>query len=165
MKNSWDYVPDETAAAAIMGAIVDNLGIYSYFSLKKSTKIEAARSPDLEIPTTSFYRSMDVLQKIGAVVATGDRETSDGRSIKVYATAFDNIKTEMGKDGIGMKIILSDYGKRNPSLIVSKEWARPVIDDLKDSYDMSEGTFSYRGNEFHVLNAGKFDSTDKKWRI
>ncbi|MBI4894803.1 MAG: hypothetical protein HY833_03655 [Candidatus Aenigmarchaeota archaeon] len=164
MKGRWDYVPDEEAAAAIIGAIADNFELYSYFSRNKNTKIGAARDPSLKVPMTSLYRNMDALQRIGMIVATGDREASDGRPVKVYASAFDRIEAEIN-DAVGMKIALSEYGRRNPSLIVSERWARPIIGDLRDRYDMSEGTVSYRGSEFYVLNTGKFDSTDKKWSV
>ncbi len=59
-----------------------------------------------QIPQTSGYRKINLMINSGLLVANGFEEASDGKKIKKYETIFNNVKVDLVKSDIAVKIQL-----------------------------------------------------------
>jgi len=79
---------------AILGAVMDNSSIIA--KILESCKI----------PQTSGYRKINFLINNGLLVANGFELAHDGKKVKKYETIFDNVKVDIIKNNIAVKVQL-----------------------------------------------------------
>ena len=69
-----------------------------------------------QIPQTSGYRKINLMINSGLLVANGFEEASDGKKIKKYETIFNNVKVDLVKSDIAVKIQLKHSLLRESSI-------------------------------------------------
>jgi hypothetical protein len=69
-----------------------------------------------QIPQTSGYRKINLMINSGLLVANGFEEASDGKKIKKYETIFNNVKVDLVKSNIAVKIQLKHSLLRESSI-------------------------------------------------
>jgi hypothetical protein len=69
-----------------------------------------------QIPQTSGYRKINLMINSGLLVANGFEEASDGKKIKKYETIFNNVKVDLVKSHIAVKIQLKHSLLRESSI-------------------------------------------------
>jgi len=69
-----------------------------------------------KIPQTSGYRKINLMINSGLLVANGFEEASDGKKIKKYETIFNNVKVDLVKSHIAVKIQLKHSLLRESSI-------------------------------------------------
>jgi len=69
-----------------------------------------------QIPQTSGYRKINLMINSGLLVANGFEESSDGKKIKKYETIFNNVKVDLVKSDIAVKIQLKHSLLRESSI-------------------------------------------------
>jgi len=69
-----------------------------------------------QIPQTSGYRKINLMINSGLLVANGFEESSDGKKIKKYETIFNNVKVDLVKSNIAVKIQLKHSLLRESSI-------------------------------------------------
>ena len=89
---------------AIIGAVMDESLIISKILEK------------CQIPQTSGYRKINLMINSGLLVANGFEEASDGKKIKKYETIFNNVKVDLVKSDIAVKIQLKHSLLRESSI-------------------------------------------------
>ncbi len=90
---------------AILGAVMDKPLIIA--KILESSKI----------PQTSGYRKINFLIDNGLLVSNGFELTHDGKKVKEYETIFENIKVDIVKNNITVKVQLKNTLLQNSSII------------------------------------------------
>ena len=90
---------------AILGAVMDKPLIIA--KILESSKI----------PQTSGYRKINFLIDNGLLVSNGFELTHDGKKVKEYETIFENIKVDIVKNNITVKVQLKNTLLKNSSII------------------------------------------------
>ncbi len=70
-----------------------------------------------KIPQTSGYRKINFLIDNGLLVSNGFELTHDGKKVKEYETIFENIKVDIVKNNITVKVQLKNTLLKNSSII------------------------------------------------
>ncbi len=70
-----------------------------------------------KIPQTSGYRKINFLIDNGLLVSNGFELTHDGKKVKEYETIFENIKVDIVKNNITVKVQLKNTLLQNSSII------------------------------------------------
>jgi len=89
----------------ILGAVMDKPLIIA--KILESTKI----------PQTSGYRKINFLIDNGLLVSNGFELTHDGKKVKEYETIFENIKVDIVKNNIAVKVQLKNTLLKNSSIM------------------------------------------------
>ncbi len=90
---------------AILGAVMDKPLIIA--KILESSKI----------PQTSGYRKINFLIDNGLLVSNGFELTHDGKKVKEYETIFENIKLDIVKNNITVKVQLKNTLLKNSTII------------------------------------------------
>lgn len=90
---------------AILGAVMDKPLIIA--KILESSKI----------PQTSGYRKINFLIDNGLLVSNGFELTHDGKKVKEYETIFENIKVDIVKNNITVKVQLKNTLLKNSTII------------------------------------------------
>lgn len=90
---------------AILGAVMDKPLIIA--KILESSKI----------PQTSGYRKINFLINNGLLVSNGFELTHDGKKVKEYETIFENIKVDIVKNNITVKVQLKNTLLKNSTII------------------------------------------------
>jgi len=90
---------------AILGEVIDKPLIIA--KILESSKI----------PQTSGYRKINFLIDNGLLVSNGFELTHDGKKVKEYETIFENIKVDIVKNNITVKVQLKNTLLKNSSII------------------------------------------------
>ncbi len=70
-----------------------------------------------QIPQTSGYRKINFLIDNGLLVSNGFELTHDGKKVKEYETIFENIKVDIVKNNITVKVQLKNTLLKNSTII------------------------------------------------
>ena len=70
-----------------------------------------------KIPQTSGYRKINFLIDNGLLVSNGFELTHDGKKVKEYETIFENIKVDIVKNNITVKVQLKNTLLKNSTII------------------------------------------------
>jgi len=70
-----------------------------------------------KIPQTSGYRKINFLIDNGLLVSNGFKLTHDGKKVKEYETIFENIKVDIVKNNITVKVQLKNTLLKNSTII------------------------------------------------
>ena len=70
-----------------------------------------------KIPQTSGYRKINFLINNGLLVSNGFELTHDGKKVKEYETIFENIKVDIVKNNITVKVQLKNTLLKNSTII------------------------------------------------
>ncbi len=90
---------------AILGEVIDKPLIIA--KILESSKI----------PQTSGYRKINFLIDNGLLVSNGFELTHDGKKVKEYETIFENIKVDIVKNNITVKVQLKNTLLKNSTII------------------------------------------------
>jgi len=90
---------------AILGSVMDN-------SLIIAKILETCK-----IPQTSGYRKINFLINSGLLVVNGFELAQDGKKVKKYETIFDNVKVDIIKNDIAVKVQLKRSLLANSSIL------------------------------------------------
>ena len=77
-------------------------------SVKTAVLIIAQILETCSIPQTSGYRKINYLINNGLLVANGFELAHDGKKVKKYETIFDNVKVDIVKNDIAVKVQLKN---------------------------------------------------------
>ena len=70
-----------------------------------------------KIPQTSGYRKINFLIDNGLLVSNGFELTHDGKKVKEYETIFENVKVDIVKNNITVKVQLKNTLLKNSTII------------------------------------------------
>lgn len=77
-------------------------------SVMDESRIIAKILESSKIPQTSGYRKINFLIDNGLLVTNGFELSSDGKKVKKYETIFDNVKVDIIKNDIEVKVQLKN---------------------------------------------------------
>ncbi len=104
--DDWLQIKDVGLSETFLGSLADQdkkaiIGVVMDKSLIIAKILEKC-----QIPQTSGYRKINSMINSGLLVANGFELSQDGKKIKKYETIFNNIKVDIVKNNIAIKIQL-----------------------------------------------------------
>ena len=105
-KSNWIHLKDPELSKVFLESFADQDKKAILGSVMDDPLIIADIIEKCEIPQTSGYRKINFLIDNGLLVSNGFELTNDGKKIKKYETIFDNVKVDIIKNDIAVKIQL-----------------------------------------------------------
>jgi len=105
-QSSWIHMKDPELSTVFLESFADQDKKAILDSVMDDPLIIADIIEKCNIPQTSGYRKINLLINHGLLVSNGFELTNDGKKIKKYETIFDNVKVDIIKNDIAVKIQL-----------------------------------------------------------
>jgi len=116
-KSGWIEIRDSALSKTFLESFADSdkKSILGY--VVDDAKIIADILESCKIPQTSGYRKINSLINEGLLVSTGFELSRDGKKIKKYETVFTNIKVDIVKNTVMVKVQMKQYSLSESSVI------------------------------------------------
>ncbi|MCV0400783.1 MAG: transcriptional regulator [Nitrosopumilus sp.] len=104
--SNWIYMKDPELSRIFLESFADQDKKAILGSVMDESLIIAKILENCHIPQTSGYRKINFLIDHGLLVSNGFELAHDGKKIKKYETIFDNVKVDIIKNNISVKVQL-----------------------------------------------------------
>jgi hypothetical protein len=104
--SNWIHMKDPELSKIFLESFADQDKKAILGSVMDGSLIIAKILESCEIPQTSGYRKINFLIDNGLLVANGFELAQDGKKVKKYETIFDNVKVDIIKNNIAIKVQL-----------------------------------------------------------
>jgi hypothetical protein len=104
--SNWIHMKDPELSKIFLESFADQDKKAILGSVMDGSLIIAKILESCEIPQTSGYRKINFLIDNGLLVANGFELAQDGKKVKKYETIFDNVKVDIIKNNIAVKVQL-----------------------------------------------------------
>jgi hypothetical protein len=104
--SNWIHMKDPELSKMFLESFADQDKKAILGSVMDGSLIIAKILESCEIPQTSGYRKINFLIDNGLLVANGFELAQDGKKVKKYETIFDNVKVDIIKNNIAIKVQL-----------------------------------------------------------
>jgi hypothetical protein len=104
--DDWLQIKDVGLSETFLGSLADQDKKAIIGAVMDKSLIIAKILEKCQIPQTSGYRKINSMINSGLLVANGFELSQDGKKIKKYETIFNNIKVDIVKNNIAIKIQL-----------------------------------------------------------
>jgi len=116
-KKEWIVIEDKNLIKSILGALGDDDKKSIMNSIIGTPKIISDILDDCKIPQTSGYRKINSLIEDGFLVVDGHNTTHDGKRVNKYTSIFENIKIDIEKNLIVLRVQLTEKSKDSSAII------------------------------------------------
>ncbi|MEX0863164.1 transcriptional regulator [Nitrosopumilus sp.] len=104
--SNWIHMKDPELSKTFLESFADQDKKAILGSVMDDSLIIAKILESCKIPQTSGYRKINFLINSGLLVANGFELAHDGKKVKKYETIFDNVKVDIIKNDIAVKVQL-----------------------------------------------------------
>ena len=104
--SNWIHIKDPELSKTFLESFADSDKKAIIGSVMNTPLIVAKILESCNIPQTSGYRKINLLINSGLLVSNGFELSSDGKKVKKYETIFDNVKMDIVKNNVAVKIQL-----------------------------------------------------------
>ena len=104
--SNWIHMKDPELSKIFLESFADQDKKAILGSVMDGSLIIAKILETCKIPQTSGYRKINFLINSGLLVANGFELAQDGKKVKKYETIFDNVKVDIIKNDIAVKVQL-----------------------------------------------------------
>jgi hypothetical protein len=104
--SNWIHMKDPELSKIFLESFADQDKKAILGSVMDGSLIIAKILETCKIPQTSGYRKINLLINSGLLVANGFELAQDGKKVKKYETIFDNVKVDIIKNDIAVKVQL-----------------------------------------------------------
>ena len=104
--SNWIHIKDPELSKTFLESFADSDKKAIIGSVMNAPLIVAKILESCNIPQTSGYRKINLLINSGLLVSNGFELSSDGKKVKKYETIFDNVKMDIVKNNVAVKIQL-----------------------------------------------------------
>lgn len=104
--SNWIHMKDQELSKIFLESFADQDKKAILGSVMDDSLIIAKILETCKIPQTSGYRKINFLINAGLLVANGFELAQDGKKVKKYETIFDNVKVDIIKNDIAVKVQL-----------------------------------------------------------
>jgi len=104
--SNWIYMKDPELSRVFLESFADQDKKAILGSVMDASLIIAKILENCNIPQTSGYRKINFLINNGLLVANGFELAQDGKKVKKYETIFDNVRVDIVKNDIAVKVQL-----------------------------------------------------------
>jgi len=104
--SNWIHMKDPELSKIFLESFADQDKKAILGSVMDGSLIIAKILESCKIPQTSGYRKINFLIDNGLLVANGFELAQDGKKVKKYETIFDNVKVDIIKNNIAVKVQL-----------------------------------------------------------
>jgi len=104
--SSWIFMKDPELSKVFLESFADQDKKAILGSVMDESLIIAKILDNCKIPQTSGYRKINFLIDNGLLVSNGVELSQDGKKIKKYETIFDNVKVDIVKNNVMVKVQL-----------------------------------------------------------
>ena len=105
-ESNWIHIKDPELSKTFLESFADPDKKAIIGSVMNTPLIIAKILESCNIPQTSGYRKINLLINSGLLVSNGFELSSDGKKVKKYETIFDNVKMDIVKNNVAVKIQL-----------------------------------------------------------
>ncbi|NND87259.1 MAG: transcriptional regulator [Nitrosopumilus sp.] len=105
-KSNWIQIKDPELSRVFLESFADQDKKAILGSVMDESLIIAKILESCEIPQTSGYRKINSLIQNGLLVSNGFELAQDGKKVKKYETIFDNVKVDIIKNNVEVKVQL-----------------------------------------------------------
>jgi len=105
-ESSWISMKDPELSRVFLESFADQDKKAILGSVMDNSLIIAKILESCNIPQTSGYRKINFLINNGLLVANGFELAQDGKKVKKYETIFDNVKVDIIKNNVAVKVQL-----------------------------------------------------------
>ena len=104
--SNWIHIKDPELSKTFLESFADSDKKAIIGSVMNAPLIVAKILESCNIPQTSGYRKINSFIDSGLLVSNGFELSSDGKKVKKYETIFDNVKMDIVKNNVAVKIQL-----------------------------------------------------------
>lgn len=115
--SNWIHMKDPDLSRIFLESFADQDKKAILGSVMDTPLIIAKILETCNIPQTSGYRKINFLINNGLLVANGFELANDGKKIKKYETIFDNVKVDIVKNDIAVKVQLKNTLLNDSSIL------------------------------------------------
>jgi hypothetical protein len=115
--SNWIHMKDPELSKVFLESFADQDKKAILGSVMDMPLIIAQILETCNIPQTSGYRKINYLINHGLLVANGFELAHDGKKVKKYETIFDNVKVDIVKNDIAVKVQLKNTLLNNSSIL------------------------------------------------
>lgn len=116
-KNGWIEIRDSSLATKFLESFADSDKKCILVSVMEEPLIVYSILKSCNIPQTSGYRKINSLIEDGLLIPNGFELSRDGKKIKKYETVFTNIKMDVVKKSIVVKVQMKQHSLSESSVI------------------------------------------------
>lgn len=116
-KNDWIEIRDSSLAKIFLESFADSDKKSILGFVMDDAKIIANILDSCKIPQTSGYRKINSLINDGLLISNGFEMSKDGKKIKKYETVFTNIKVDIVKNAVMVKVQMKQHSLSESSVI------------------------------------------------
>jgi len=116
-KNGWIEIRDSSLSRTFLESFADSDKKSILGHVADDAKIIADILESCKIPQTSGYRKINSLINEGLLISNGFELSRDGKKIKKYETVFTNIKVEIVKNDVMVKVQMKKHSLSESSVI------------------------------------------------
>lgn len=106
--SNWIHMKDPELSRVFLESFADQDKKAILGSVMDTSLIIAKILETCNIPQTSGYRKINYLINNGLLVANGFELAHDGKKVKKYETIFDNVKVDIVKNDVAVKVQLKN---------------------------------------------------------
>ena len=114
---NWMTIEDPLLTKIILESFGDEDKKKILTTLTEEPRIVSEILDICKLPQTSGYRKINVLINDGMVITNGYITTSDGKRVNKYMSAFENVKIDIVKNKVTVKVQLSDQSMKDSLMI------------------------------------------------
>lgn len=115
--DNWITVQDQDLAKLFLDSFADEDKKAIIVAVMDESFIVADILQHCKIPQTSGYRKINQLIDAGLLISNGYDVSTDGKKIKKYETIFDNIKMDIDKNSVVVKVQLKKNSSSQSSIL------------------------------------------------
>ena len=115
--SNWVHMKDPELSKIFLESFADEDKKAILGSVMDDSLIIAKILETCNIPQTSGYRKINFLINNGLLVANGFELSNDGKKIKKYETIFDNVKVDIIKNDVAVKVQLKNTLLNDSSIL------------------------------------------------
>ena len=115
--DNWVTVQDQDLAKLFLDSFADEDKKAIIGAVIDESSIVADILKHCKIPQTSGYRKINQLIDAGLLISNGYEVSTDGKKIKKYETIFDNIKMDIDRNNVVVKVQLKKNSSSQSSIL------------------------------------------------
>ena len=115
--DNWITIQDQDLAKLFLDSFADEDKKAIIGAVMDESFIVADILNHCKIPQTSGYRKINQLIDAGLLISNGYEVSTDGKKIKKYETIFDNIKMDIDRNNVVVKVQLKKNSSSQSSIL------------------------------------------------
>ena len=115
--DNWITIQDQDLAKLFLDSFADEDKKAIIGAVMDESFIVADILNHCKIPQTSGYRKINQLIDAGLLISNGYEVSTDGKKIKKYETIFDNIKMDIDRNNVVVKVQLKNNSSSQSSIL------------------------------------------------